>query len=93
MINLGEGDYASDWFWDADREILASDASRYDAYAAGVRQEYRIYPDFIYKRGRSAFLKAELSRSHIYRTQSFRARFDAAARANIERELRSYSWL
>ncbi|MBL8628160.1 MAG: hypothetical protein JNM81_00930 [Rhodospirillaceae bacterium] len=87
MINLGEGTPAVDWFWDADREILAADDAAYDAYAGAVRKEYSIYPDFMYKRGRAAFVKAELARPHIYRTPSFRARFDDRARANLSREL------
>lgn len=87
MINLGEGTPRLDWFWDADREILAASEEAYDAYAAAVRKEYSIYPDFMYKRGRAAFVKGELGRMNIYRTQSFRARFDAQARANLSREL------
>jgi predicted metal-dependent HD superfamily phosphohydrolase len=90
MINLGSGDAASDWFWDADREILAAPEQVYDAYAAAVCKEYKIYPMFLYKRGRAKFIETELARPHIYRTESFRARFDAQARANLTRELRRY---
>jgi predicted metal-dependent HD superfamily phosphohydrolase len=91
MITLGEGDPVSDWFWDADREILAASADAYRAYAAAIRREYAIYPDFLYHRGRAAFLKGELARPHLYRTASYRERFEAAARTNIAAELKGLS--
>jgi predicted metal-dependent HD superfamily phosphohydrolase len=88
MINLGSGDAEADWFWDADREILAATPDAYAAYAAAVRKEYKIYPDFMYRRGRAQFLQGELARPAIFRTESFNARFGVAARANISAELR-----
>jgi predicted metal-dependent HD superfamily phosphohydrolase len=87
MINLGTGDAQADWFWDADREILAAAREAYQAYAAAVRKEYKIYPDFMYRRGRAQFLQGELARPKIFRTDSFNARFGDAARANLAAEL------
>ena len=87
MINLGSGDAEADWFWDADREILAAAPDAYRAYGAAVRKEYKIYPGFMYRRGRKQFLQGELARPKIFRTDSFNARFGDAARANITAEL------
>lgn len=87
MITLGTGDAVSDWFWDADREILAAAPDVYVDYAADVRKESGMFPDFMYKRARAAFLKSELARPFIYRTAMYRERFEAGARANIQLEL------
>ena len=91
MINLASGNAEADWFWDADREILAAAPDGYRAYAVAVRKEYKIYPDFLYRRGRAKFLEGELARPQIFRTESFNARFGEAARRNIAAELKELS--
>lgn len=72
---------------DADLAVLAADADAYAEYAAAIRREFAHVPDFLYRRGRAAFLREMLERPTIYRTDAGRARFEAAARRNIRAEL------
>jgi predicted metal-dependent HD superfamily phosphohydrolase len=73
---------------DADLAILASPPTRYATYAADVRREYAIVPDDAFRAGRSELLRGLLDRPQIYRTPSAHERWEAAARANVEAELR-----
>ena len=45
-------DSDTNFFVDADLSILGQDSLTYKRYAEGVRKEYSIYPDIIYKPGR-----------------------------------------
>jgi predicted metal-dependent HD superfamily phosphohydrolase len=51
------------------------------------RKEYAHVPDFFFRRGRAKILNQFLARPAIYSTPYFRKRFEAQARANIERTL------
>lgn len=82
------GDLA--WFLDFDMAILAEPWSRYERYAQQVRKEYRIYPDMLYNPGRKKFLQNTIASGHVYHTDWFREHHEAAALANMERELEWY---
>jgi len=73
---------------DADLAILASAPDRYLSYAAGVRGEYRHVPDAAFVAGRTAVLRRLLAHDPLFHTAVGRARFEQAARANVETELR-----
>jgi predicted metal-dependent HD superfamily phosphohydrolase len=73
---------------DADLGILAADTGRYDEYASAVRQEYAHVPDTDFRRGRARILRALLDGPSLFRTAYARARWESAARTNVERELR-----
>ncbi|MGL5858366.1 MAG: HD domain-containing protein [Angustibacter sp.] len=73
---------------DADLAILASPPARYAEYVAGVRREFAVLPHQAFADGRAAVLRDLLDRDHIFSTPSGRARWEAPARENIERELR-----
>lgn len=73
---------------DIDLAILAAPESRFDQYEEQVRQEYRWVPEPIYRSTRARVLRQFLTRPSIYCTPAFQERFDAAARANLERSLR-----
>lgn len=72
---------------DADLSVLGATATRYQEYAAAVRQEYGHLPDGAFDRGRAAILNDLLARPAIYRTAAGSARWEQAARANLRREL------
>lgn len=72
---------------DADLAILGASPARYDAYAAAIRREYAWVPDDAYREGRSRVLHGFLGRDRVYRTPRLFARFEAAARRNLRREL------
>ncbi|HEV7205124.1 MAG TPA: hypothetical protein VGN18_10970 [Jatrophihabitans sp.] len=71
---------------DADLAILAAPPADYADYVAGVRAEYAAVPDDAWRTGRSAVLEALAARAELYVTAPARARWEAAARANVARE-------
>lgn len=77
----------TNYFTDADLSVLGADWETYEAYFNGVRKEYSIYPDLIYKPGRKKVLKHFLSMEHIFKTLHFRSKLETSARVNLEREL------
>jgi predicted metal-dependent HD superfamily phosphohydrolase len=74
---------------DIDLSILAASADRFDEYERQVRQEYAWVPDFLFRRTRRSILEAFRSRAHIFNTDYFRDRFEAAARLNLDRSIGS----
>lgn len=76
---------------DADLAVLARPADRYDRYAAAVREEYGHVPDDAFRAGRAAVLRHLLDLPVLYRTPDLRDRWEAAARANLHRELGTLS--
>ena len=72
---------------DIDFSILGRDWPRYDAYRLGVRDEFGFVPDALFRAGRGKLLSDWLGRPSIFHTDAFRARYEATARQNLEREL------
>ena len=72
---------------DADLAVLARPPSGYDRYARAIRAEYRHVPEPAYRAGRAEVLRRLLDLPMLYRTPQLRARWEAAARANLAREL------
>lgn len=72
---------------DLDLAVLARPANGYDEYAAAVRQEFSLFPGFLYRRGRKKALRHFLDQPAIYRTPHFRSLWEERARENMEREL------
>ncbi|MCI4062990.1 metal-dependent phosphohydrolase [Micromonospora sp. R77] len=72
---------------DADLAILAAPPARYDRYAAAVRREYAHVPEPDFRAGRARVLTALLALPARYRLPPLHARWEAAARANLTREL------
>ena len=70
-------------FHDADLWILSAPAERYAEYTAQVRQEYAAVPDEAFRAGRAAILRPFLDREAIYSTETARAGWEEAARANL----------
>ncbi|WP_375436784.1 hypothetical protein [uncultured Hymenobacter sp.] len=77
-------------FLDADLGILGAPEIEYWQYAQQVRQEYGLVPDFLYQRGRRRVLEKLLTMPALYRTAVYRTRLDAAARQNLQAELRAW---
>ena len=75
---------------DIDLSILATPANVYDRYAANVRLEWvpQVVSEEQYARGRAEFLRRMLAAPRIFHSMEFVDR-EAAARANIARELAS----
>lgn len=73
-------------FTDADLSILGSVQSVYVNYAKQVRQEYSIYPDFMYRPGRQKVLNHFLQMKKIFKTDVFFNKYEAQARINLQHE-------
>jgi len=72
---------------DADLGILAADENRYRDYVATVRREYAHVPDDDFAAGRGAVLSDLLAKPTLFHTAYAREHWEAAARANVAREL------
>lgn len=72
---------------DADLAVLARDWTSYAAYAAAIRAEYAHVPDDLFRAGRAHVLSGLLALPTLYRIEPVRTQWEAAARANIQREL------
>lgn len=77
-------------FLDADLSILGASEADYWHYARQVRQEYRLVPDFMYRRGRRQVLEKLLAAPVLYQTPEARAHLYGAARRNLQAELRAW---
>ncbi len=76
---------------DADLAILAADRERYDAYVAGVRQEYAEVPDAYFRAGRKAVLEDLLAHDTLFHSDAARERWEEKARANVSAEVAALS--
>jgi predicted metal-dependent HD superfamily phosphohydrolase len=72
---------------DADLAILAAPRERYDAYVAGVRADFAHVGDADFRAGRAAVLADLAAKPYLFHTPQARRLWEAAARANLEREL------
>lgn len=69
---------------DIDLAILGQPSERFRDYEQGIRAEYAWVPDADFAQKRAEILTRFLERPTIYRTNPFRARYESAARANIQ---------
>jgi predicted metal-dependent HD superfamily phosphohydrolase len=72
---------------DADLGILAAPRGRYEEYVAAVRREYAFLDDAVFTAGRADVLRGLAAKPQLFHTAYARQHWEAAARANLEREL------
>jgi predicted metal-dependent HD superfamily phosphohydrolase len=84
-----EHDVVVEVLLDADLAILGALPDAYDRYVADVRVEYSSLDDTAWRRGRAQVLEGLAKRESLFFTSVARARWERAARTNMERELRS----
>lgn len=72
---------------DADLAILGKSTEDYLKYTEQIREEYFIYPDFMYTSGRKKALNHFLQMDKIYKTEYFANKHEVQARTNIKNEL------
>ncbi len=72
---------------DIDLSILGREPGIFDAFERLIRREYAWVPEPTYRHERSAVLTGFLRRRSIYQTDQFRHRYEALARANLQRLL------
>lgn len=87
QIKIDENDDNA-YLLDFDLSILGADWETYQNYIHNIRKEYKIYPDFMYKPGRKKVLLHFLERDNLYFTETYKTRFENAARKNLKREIK-----
>ena len=85
-----ENDNDIKYFLDFDLYVLSAEENVYEAYRQGVRKEYKIYPDFLYKPGRKKVLESFLQRDRIYLTDDIKTKRENFARNNLQNEINLY---
>jgi predicted metal-dependent HD superfamily phosphohydrolase len=73
---------------DIDLGILGAATTAFEAYDQGLRREYEWVPEDAYRETRHAFLHELLARETIYRTDTFRRKYEARARRNLSGKVR-----
>lgn len=84
-----KGDAGADeaLFLDMDIAILGAPREVYARYANDIRAEFSHVPDPLFNAGRSAFLKSQLARERLFRTDIYEQELAGAARQNMILEL------
>lgn len=72
---------------DLDLSILGKDPKEYQTYSANIRKEYKIYPNFMYRKGRTKALNSILQQDTIFKTDTFITKYETQARENLKAEL------
>jgi predicted metal-dependent HD superfamily phosphohydrolase len=85
--HLTSEDNDTNFLLDADLAILGTNEEDYQKYKDQIREEYSVYPDFMYNAGRRKTMQQFLNRDTIYKTAYFINKFNQQAKNNIEREL------
>jgi predicted metal-dependent HD superfamily phosphohydrolase len=80
-------DSDTNYLTDADLAILGSNQYDYQKYTEQIREEYSIYPDFMFNNGRKKALQHFLQMGTIYKTEHFIKKYEKQARVNIKNEL------
>jgi predicted metal-dependent HD superfamily phosphohydrolase len=83
------GDHNGETLCDADLAILAAGPDDYARYVESVRAEYAHITDETFRAGRADVLRGLLALPTLFRTPAGQDRWEAAARANVEAELRT----
>ncbi|MCB9187991.1 MAG: hypothetical protein H6599_01790 [Flavobacteriales bacterium] len=84
-------DSDTNFLLDFDLAVLGGEWTEYMRYSIGVREEYKIYPDLLYKPGRRKVLEHFLEMKNIYKSDLFRSKFEKKAKENLSRELEELS--
>ena len=80
-------DNDTNYLIDTDLAILGKNSYEYQKYTENIREEYTIYPDFMYKTGRKKALTHFLQMETIFKTAHFQKKYEKQARINISNEL------
>lgn len=78
------------YFTDADLSVLGWPLPLYENYVRQIREEYKWYPDLIYKPGRRKVLEHFLKMDRIFKTDYFYSKYEVRAKENILSELARY---
>lgn len=74
---------------DIDLSILGNNEDHYLKYTEQIREEYSIFPDFMYNSGRKKALQHFLQMNTIFKTEHFTIKYEKLARINLKIELKT----
>ena len=77
---------------DADLSILGQPWNVYEVYMKNIRKEYDIYPDPIFRAGRTKALEHFLQLPQLFKTDAFQQGYGAVAKENLNHELEILSF-
>ncbi len=80
-------DNDTNYLIDTDLAILGKSQYDYQKYTEQIREEFSIYPDFMYNNGRKKALQHFLQMEAIYKTEYFSKKYEKQAILNIGNEL------
>lgn len=80
-------DIDTNYLTDADLAVLGKSPYDYQKYSEQIREEYSVYPDFMFNSGRKKALQHFLKMEAIYKTDYFFKKYEKQARINIVNEL------
>lgn len=85
--HLEQKDSDTNYLLDFDLAILGATPETYLEYSKQIREEYSIYPNFLYRRGRKKVLQHILKMDKIFKTSEFYQNCELQARVNLKTEL------
>ena len=74
---------------DFDLAILGQPEKEYQLYTSQIREEYKVFPNIIYTKGRKKVLQHFLDNEAIFKTAFFYDKFEKQAKSNLQQELNS----
>lgn len=77
------------WMVDFDLGILGAPTEIYINYTKQIREEYKLVPKILYKKGRKKVLQHFIDKPFIYATEEFRNLYEDQAKHNLTNELNS----
>ena len=80
-------DSDTQYLLDFDLAILGQSETIYKTYTENIRQEYKLVPGFMYKKGRIKVLEHFILKPFIYKTEEFIDSYEKQAKANLSNEL------
>ena len=72
---------------DFDLAILGVEPEKYVTFTHQIRQEYAIYPAFLYKKGRGKVVQHFLDMDVLFKTEEMKSKYEERARTNLKTEL------
>lgn len=78
---------------DIDLSIFGRARDVFDQFEHRIREEYAWVPEPVYRSARAEILNGFLRRRSVYQTDFFRDRYEAPARANLERVMKELGGL
>lgn len=81
------GRVSCDYFLDANMSVYGASSEVYQTYCEAIAKEHKRVPRFMFRRGRSQFIRQTLASPKIFLTEHFAKKYEYRARQNLSAEL------